>query len=650
MSTRPSARIRTLRRCLAAGAALCVLTTTLSVPTSAAARERKVVVQPATGLSDQVVDVSWSGFRPTKKNGTFSVVVLQCKDDPKSVLRDCNTADTFPFSFTGNLQHATTTKNGTGHVFMDIMTTSRLPALGCSETHPCTLLVYEDDGNGYDPNGLPPNRVIVPLHFAHSFGDCPPVQNFDVRIETETSAAPALYQWAADFCTGEHAFTVDVTNSSSNSARENFFAKQIDIAVSSLKPEADEVTAASPPYTVVPLDLTAVVIAYNITDRVTHKPITDITLTPRLVARLISDSDLTTFFHDPEFLKLNPGHHWPLQAAAPGLRGERNADATIVTNWLNSNPAARSLLDGNDKYGVAVNPAWKGVQYPTDIFETRLPDGVYFPRVGEEGVAERLFAATKPAEDIPTNALNAGFFGVVDLPIAARFRLPVAKLTNGVGQPVVALSADSAQAGFHAMVRSPDGFSSVPAVVKSPAYPLMKVDQAMVPPELTHSNRDLRIRAFLDHAVTDGQDELPPGYATLPDMLKHRTLLYTGDTSLAIRPPPRPRRRPRRPPSRSTPAGTAELGLHEWIRATGATPGRTTRRARHRTRRRPPSPTPRRVTTTTAAPVAKLAGLRLPDSGDRLVLPVVLGLALLALVVRASRGHEAAARGWRLRR
>ncbi len=566
MSTRPSARIRTLRRCLAAGAALCVLTTTLSVPTSAAARERKVVVQPATGLSDQVVDVSWSGFRPTKKNGTFSVVVLQCKDDPKSVLRDCNTADTFPFSFTGNLQHATTTKNGTGHVFMDIMTTSRLPALGCSETHPCTLLVYEDDGNGYDPNGLPPNRVIVPLHFAHSFGDCPPVQNFDVRIETETSAAPALYQWAADFCTGEHAFTVDVTNSSSNSARENFFAKQIDIAVSSLKPEADEVTAASPPYTVVPLDLTAVVIAYNITDRVTHKPITDITLTPRLVARLISDSDLTTFFHDPEFLKLNPGHHWPLQAAAPGLRGERNADATIVTNWLNGNPAARSLLDGNDKYGVAVNPAWKGVQYPIDIFETRLPDGVYFPRVGEEGVAERLFAATKPAEDIPTNALNAGFFGVVDLPIAARFRLPVAKLTNGVGQPVVALSADSAQAGFHAMVRSPDGFSSAPAVVKSPRVPVdegrpgdgaARVDALQ--PRPTHP-RVPRPRGHRRAGRAAARLRHPARHAAAPNAALHRRHTSRDphhhdhvddhDDHRALQP-----RRERR-----------RLGLHEWIR------------------------------------------------------------------------------------
>jgi hypothetical protein len=624
---------------------VCVLATTLSVPTGAAPTERQVVVQPATGLSDQVVDVSWSGFRPTKKDGTYGVVLMQCKADPKHLLRDCNTADTFPYSLTGNLENASTGKDGTGHVFMDIMTTSRLPSIGCSETHPCSLLVYEDDGLGFDPNGLPQTRVIVPLSFAKSFADCPPVQTFDVRIETEASAAPALYQWAADFCTGEHAFTVDVTSSSSNSARENFLNGQVDMAVTSLKPQPDEITDASPSFTAVPIDLTAVVIAYNITDRVTHKPITDITLSPRLVARLISDSDLTTFFHDPEFLKLNPGHHWPLQVAAPGVRAEANADTWILTNWLNGNPAARNLLDGKDKYGTVVNPAWKDVQYPTDIFEARLADGVYFPRVGEEGVARRLFAATKPPDDVPTNALNDGFFGVVDLPTAARFRLPIAKLTKGAGQPVVSLSADSALAGFHAMTRS-DGFYSMPAAVQDPtAYPLMKVDQAMVPPKLTNSNRDLRIRAFLDHAVTDGQDGLPPGYAALPGALKMRTLGYTGDTSLAT-------------PTTTTTTTTTTPSFNPGV-GTGGTDytsgysGGSTDYTGGTTPVATPTSSPaskHRATTTTAVPVAKLAGLRLPDSGDRMVLPVVLGLALLALFVRLAEGAWSRVRGWRLRR
>ena len=47
-------------------------------------------------------------------------------------------------------------------------------------------------------------------------------------------------------------------------------------------------------------------------------------------------------------------------------------------------------------------------------------------------------------------------------------------------------------------------------------YPLTKVDSAMVPPKLTDSPQDLRIRAFLDYAAVAGQATLPPGYAPLP--------------------------------------------------------------------------------------------------------------------------------------
>jgi hypothetical protein len=661
VTTRPAARIRAFRRCLVAGAALCVLATTLSIPGGAAprARHRVVVVEPATNLTDAVVSVSWSGFRPSQPDGSARVQLLQCRANPKSVLRDCNTEETFPFSLNGNQQLGTTGKDGTGHVFMDIMTTARLPSLACSETHPCSLLAFETTSEGYNPNGLPPNRVIVPLTFEHSFGDCPPVQTFDFRMETESSAAPALYQWAADFCTGAHAFTVDVTNTSSNSARENFASNQVDIAVTSLPPEPGELGPASPKFSVVPLDLTAVVLAYNITDPVSHKPVTDLTLSPRLVARLISDSDLTSFFRDPELRKLNPHHHWPGQVAAPGLRAEKNADTWIVTNWLNGNPVARKFLNGKDPYGVAVASVWKGVHYPTDIFEARLPDGVYFPRVGEEGVAQRLFSETKPAESIPTDALNAGFIGVLDLPTAARFRLPIARLTNGVGQPVVSLDGLSATGGFDAMQTSPAGFHTEPARVPKTAYPLMKVDSAMVPAKLTGSDRDLRIRAFLDRAVTDGQKDLPAGYAGLPRSLQLQTLRYTGDTQLADEPTTT---------TTTTTTTTQPSGLGAGgggnngyaggsgggeyngggTDYTGGGPAASTPNAT-------PTSAPRKrsgasTTTTTTRPVATLAGLRLSDSGDRLVLPVVLILGAIALLVRAAAEARNRTRGWRLRR
>jgi len=584
---------------------------------------------PATGLGDQVIAVAWQGFAPTRSDGTDGVVIMQCRAHPRSVNNDCNTANTFPYDLNGNQQAGTTSADGTGSVFIDIMTTARLPSLACSQSTPCSLLVYETTANGFDPNGLPPanTRVLVPLSFARNSADCPPVQAYDFKVEAEASAAPALYQWAAALCTGPHAFAIDITDTSSNQARQDFFSKLVDMGVTSVPPEPGEITPTAPKFSVVPLDLTGIVIAYNITDPVTHKQITNLTLTPRLVARLLSDSDVESFFSDPEFLKLNPNLHWPIQAADPGLRGEKNADTWLVTNWVNANPTARAFLDNKDPYHVPVNPSWMDVPYPTDVFAARNSNGVYFPRIGEEGVAQRLFADTKPADSVPTAPLDAGFIGILDYPTAVRFKLPVANLTNGVGQPVVPANPFSFAAGYGAMQTSAAGFHvEPPAVAGANVYPLAKVDQAMVPPKLTTSPKDLRMRAFLDYAVGPGQANLPPGYVPLPTALAQQTQHYTGDI----------------PPTTTT-TSTTSLGNAYSPLANNVTPLATASAdTGNATATIPITPettaaaagTKRTTTPASTAPTpngARFVALRLSDSGDHLVFPIVVGLGLLAV-------------------
>ena len=518
------------------------LTAILGVPFAASAgatAPRNAQVTPAGGLGDQVVRVTWEHFRPTRADGTFNVTIMQCSAHPTSVLRDCNTADTYPLSLTGNQAQGITQKDGTGAAFIDIETTARLPALACTETHPCSLLLFENTANGFDPNKLPADRTLVPLRFRKSSGDCPPVTHFDLQLETESSAAAAFYQWAADVCTGQGAFTVDVTNTSSNAARAQFFAGNVDIGVSSLPPQPAELPPDPRAYAVTPVDLTAIVVAYNIVDPVTGQQITDVTLTPRLVARLLSDTDVLTFFNDPEFKKLNPHHHFPSSAAEPGVRAEQNADTWIVTNWLESDPDARSFLNGHDRYGIKVNPAWRGVQYPTDVFEARNPTGAYLPRTGEEGVGLKLFHSTKPADGVSSSPSDVGFFGVLDLPTARRFDLPTAELTGGVGKPSVGAAVASIQAGYRAMTVTAKGFHVEPGSPTDPeAYPLTKVDHALTPKVVDNSLTRARIRYLLAYAQGPGQQTLPPGFVEFPGPCRHR------------RPPRRPRPPPRPPPPR----------------------------------------------------------------------------------------------------
>lgn len=636
---------------------LCSFAVSVDRPVSAAT-VRAAEVTPGTGLTDQVAEVNWQGFDPTKSDGTFGVVLMECTAAPQSVLADCNTAGTFPLSLTGNQQPGVTGADGTGRAFIDVMTTARLPQLACSETKPCSLLLYENTPAGFDPNKLPPVRTIVPLQFRKSAGDCPPVTHFDARIETEASAAPALYQWAADLCSGKNALTLNVTNTSSDQARADFFARNVDIGVSSLPPQAGTIPAGAPKYTVAPVDLTGVVVAYNIMDPVTHQPISDLTLTPRLVARLLSDSDVLTFFSDPEFKKLNPHHTFPAQGTDPGLRGEQNADTWIVTNWVNSDHAARAFLDGKDPYRVPVDPQWQGIQYPTNVFEARSQNGVYFPRIGEDGVAERVFAQTKPADSVPSSPIQNGFFGILDLPTARQYDLPVARLTTGVGKPVVSVSPTSLAAGFAAMTATPDGFHVEPGAPTDPnAWPLTKVDHAMLPATLANTAQGVQIQQLLGYAAGAGQATVPNGYAPLPTALAAQTLRAAA--ALTAAPPAKTARTPA-PTTTSTIAATngpsrgasgGASGLASLLNGPGFSgSGALTASLPSAPAAGPPEQTVRVKqavgSARKASPVARFAGLLLAGAGDHLVLPIVFALALLALLASTVDGFRRRGRRW----
>src|SRR4029079_260676 len=118
---------------LVAGALTAIVGVPLA-PTAGAALPRSAQATPANDLGDQVVRVTWQHFRPTRPDGTFNVSILQCIAHPTSVLRDCNTAETFPLSLTGNQAQGITKRDGTGATFIDVETTARLPALACSAT------------------------------------------------------------------------------------------------------------------------------------------------------------------------------------------------------------------------------------------------------------------------------------------------------------------------------------------------------------------------------------------------------------------------------------------------------------------------------------------------------------------------------------
>ncbi|MDQ6696643.1 MAG: hypothetical protein M3Z46_04200, partial [Actinomycetota bacterium] len=337
---------------------LSLIGSSVVVSPSAAATARHLTVQPAIGLENQAVNVSWSGFDPA-----HTVTLYQCSGAQPRSLSDCYRQLAAVTEFGTGTDQATTTPDGTGSANFEVRPGLQLPLLGCSARSSCSLLAFENDGSELPKTGLPATAVTARLDFAPSPADCPKVSTPDVTTAGEGSASHALYAWAARVCSGGDPLSLDYTESSSPEGRANFLKGLIDVGLTSTAPTTDEIASGTTrAFAVAPIDMTGVVVAFNVSDTVTHERIMDMNLTPRLVAIMLAGGQFggpeQSLFTDPEFVALNPGHHWPTHVEPPLLRSERNADAYVLTNWLNEDASARNFLDGKDRT-AGVDPFWK---------------------------------------------------------------------------------------------------------------------------------------------------------------------------------------------------------------------------------------------------------------------------------------------------
>jgi ABC-type phosphate transport system substrate-binding protein len=498
---------------------------------------RQLSVEPSTGLVNEVVRVSWQGFTPTAQSGDHSVIVMQCSANPTS-LDDCFRGEPFPAIPEGTILIGKTGTDGTGSVLFEVRPAANLPALDCSAQAPCSILAFENFGQPVPPDGLPETSVTAPLTFARSRADCPEITGFDVRADGEASAASVFYGWAAQRCQGNDPLILDYTETSSNAGRENFLRGLVDLGVTTLPATQAEldVWPDHRDYAYGPIDLTAIVVVVNMKDPFTGRRLDNIVLSPRLVTRLITDSDVASFLGDPELRQLNPGVRFPTNSLShPLLRGEGNADTRLVTTWTRSSKDARDFVAGNDRFGLPVNPAYRDFEYPVDIFENVAQSSQFLPRQGQRNVALRVFYGVRPAGSISEPTDQVGFLGIVDLGTARRFGLPTARIKNAAGV-AVAPTDEAVMAGYAAMQRTSAGTLVADVATSDPdAYPLVKVDYAMVPkkvevadsvPAQARAKSEKRasdIRAFLTFAAGAGQDALPAGYLPLPDELRAET-------------------------------------------------------------------------------------------------------------------------------
>jgi ABC-type phosphate transport system substrate-binding protein len=486
---------------------------------------RQVVVDKTTDLANEVVRVSWTGFRPTTSAGLNSVIVYQCRGTPRTTA-DCFTAEPFPALAEGTRQIGRTGQDGTGRLLFEVRPAANLPVLGCSSTNPCSLLVFENDGIPTPPDQLPATAVVISLTFAPSQADCPPITSFDLRTDGSASAAGALYTWSASLCRGGDTFVLDYTETSSTAGRENFLEGLVDMGITAAAVSEEELEEHPDhrPFAYAPLNLSAVAVVVNMRDPFTGNQVTDLVLSPRLVTRLVTDSSVTGFLGDPELRQLNPRVRFPTVGLShPLVRAERNAATAFVTQWMISTTDAQRFLAGDDRFGVSINPAYRNTTYPRQLFENIGQSSQFLPRTGQRNVALRMFYGVRPTGASREPLEEIGFIGIVDWPTAQRFGLPTARLINGAGVPV-ALTQESVLAGYRAMtadehgVLAPDPTSTDPA-----AYPLPMIDYGLVPTQAASDAQAASLKKVLNFAADAGQMIVPPGYVPLPEALRQQT-------------------------------------------------------------------------------------------------------------------------------
>ena len=486
---------------------------------------RSGTVSPGVDLSNEVINISWSGFRPTTLQNIYTVIILQCKANPVS-LADCFTAEPFPDLANGNRLLDSTAADGTGSAQFEVRPASNLPQLACSATNPCSILVYENDALPIQAGSLPAARVVIPITFAPSQADCPTITDFDVRVDGSATSAGLFYAWAAQICQGDSSVVLDYTETSSTTGRENFLAGLIDFGVTAL-PATEEELSHHPDrreYSYAPVAASAVVVAYNLTDPFTGLRIENLVVSPRIVARLVTNTSVETLVRDRELLNINPTVRFPTNGINPILvRAERNAATTILTSWMSADPEAQKFLADTDTWRVRLNASYVGYTYPRDAFELVDNDPRYLPRQGQKSIASRLFYGVSPngTQAEPTSA--RGVIGIVDLPTAKKFGLQVAGLLKPDGT-VVQVTDDSILRGIADAELSAAGTLVADPTPEDPlAYPMIKVDYAMVPKTFDTEEKIADVRRVLSYAVGDGQSILPSGYVNLPDAMRAET-------------------------------------------------------------------------------------------------------------------------------
>lgn len=306
-----------------------------------------------------------------------------------------------------------TAPDGTGTAKFEVRDRNQLRSLGCAAGKPCSLVVIPvinplhdggaaadySDTNAYFGMQLSATnwnrRAVIPLDFAPQGAACP-AANASLQITTSEVSENMVRRWQPRLCSvgvGGVAVAAAVTTLPDRSTRESIGNGLGDLAYVARPVPTTGVVYA-------PLAGAGVVIAFNLTNPDTGRPFTRLNISPRIMAKLLTQSycgvvcgegsypgdpnvaharrplNPSDLARDPELLALNPQLVTGTGADRRSLVYGANppevsfSDSDIfyrLTQWINADPAARAWLDGKpDEFGMTVNRTFLRWALPLD--------------------------------------------------------------------------------------------------------------------------------------------------------------------------------------------------------------------------------------------------------------------------------------------
>ncbi|WP_439676984.1 hypothetical protein [Embleya sp. MST-111070] len=691
-----------------------------------------VTVSQSTNLVNQRILVKWTGF--TLAAGTNSIVVMQCKGTTPRP-RDCwsptytdngvfQQPDGNPPILATKQTGVPTRADGSGEAWLQVRPALRLPQLGCSDRQACSVVAFVMPAAGSTATSFQPKphidlgvqyqitdtemalafaagqAAVTPLSFIPAPDACPGMEHPDLSVSGTGEFSQAGASWVFGLC-GARTNPVNMTVSSGSgpNAREVFLRDGADIGVTQ-QPIGGALDQARPvgltgtrdkdKTVYAPLTNGALAIAFNIDDSSTHEPITSMSLTPRLVAKMITGAYTTgprgpgaiiKVYDDPEFKAINQPHEWPVADRSPILRGVQDDMIWALTAWLAADPETATWLSGTpDAGGIVCPPEWRvgAATYPLAVYTNRLENqsNVNVPQTVYEDIVNRLGNAVPmnrtvgdfgPKDDGQDAFGSHTVMAVTSVEAALRMGTPVAKLRNAAGNFVDPTDPATVRAGIAAAKPGPDGatLTNDYRSTAANAYPLTATDVAMVSTDKLTAAKAAKIDTFLAYAATTGQTQtgtfqpgaLPPGYTPLTDAQKQQIAdarkkiadapKWTGETPPPTNPPVNGNTDKNTGTSAGTSAGNTGIPNTPVTGDPGASPSAAPSTAAPST-----APVGAAAPPTDKGPFPKVASVikdALDGDGSAIVLLVLMCVsagALVACPVLLSLGHKRRTGNW----